>query len=157
MTDQESAEGEPKIIVDDDWKSQVQKEKESGGSADPSSPTIELPPGASSPSKDPEVQSSPAVDPSPVSSGSSDAVDDLPPASFEVHITMLFTQCMAALGQVPGEDGQPGQVSKPYAKLLIDTVEMLETKTAGNRTDDETKMLSEVLHAMRMAYVNTRA
>ena len=156
MSDNEPSDGEPKIIVDDDWKSQVQKEKESGGSTDAASAAIELPPGVSSVGGESEASETPPAAPES-SSGAIDGLDDLPPASFEVHITMLFTQCMAALGQVPGEDGKPGQVSKPYAKLLIDTVEMLETKTAGNRTDDETKMLSEGLHAMRMAYVNTRA
>ena len=42
------------------------------------------------------------------------------------------------------------------AKHHIDTLEMLQEKTSGNLTDEETKILSEALHALRMAYVNTR-
>ena len=131
MSDEETKkpDDEPKIIVDDDWKEQVEKEK--SGLDNP----VEV------------AESGSTTEP---------AMGEMPPASFDVHLSMLFTQCMAALGQVPDPSGQTSPVNKSYAKHFIDTVEMLGEKTKGNLTDDESKMVSEILHAMRMAYVGVK-
>jgi hypothetical protein len=112
-----------KIIVDDDWKSQVEKEKQMAA----------------------EKPLSPAEIPLP------------PEASFETLVTMLFTQGMAALGQLPGDDEQPMPVNKPFAKHFIDTIEMLGEKTKGNLSEQESAMLAEVLHALRMTFVSVKA
>lgn len=80
-----------------------------------------------------------------------------PPASFEVLISMLFTQAMGTLGQMPNPATGKAEVNKPFAKHYIDTLEMLGEKTDGNLNDDEAKMLGEALHALRMAYVSTKA
>lgn len=80
-----------------------------------------------------------------------------PPAGFETLVTMLFTQAMAALGQFPGPEGQVGEVNKPLAKYFIDTVDLLGEKTKGNLSEAESQILSQSLHAMRMAYVSTKA
>lgn len=80
-----------------------------------------------------------------------------PPAGFETLVTMLFTQALAALGQFPGPEGQVGEVNKPLAKYFIDTVDLLGEKTKGNLTETESQILSQSLHAMRMAYVSTKA
>ncbi len=117
----------PKIIVDDDWKSQVEKEKQ--------------------------------VDASSLDAGIS-GVDDSsatpPDASFETLVTMLFTQGMAALGQLPGGDSRPAPINKPFAKYFIDTIELLGEKTKGNVSDDESKMLGEVLHVLRLTFVSVK-
>jgi hypothetical protein len=80
-----------------------------------------------------------------------------PPAGFETLVTMLFTQAMAALGQFPGPEGQVGEVNKPLAKYFIDTVDLLGEKTQGNLSEAESQILAQSLHAMRMAYVSTKA
>jgi Domain of unknown function (DUF1844) len=82
--------------------------------------------------------------------------DQLPQASFEVHLSMLFSQCLAALGQIPDPSGKPAKPNKVYARHFIDTVDMLGEKTKGNLTTEEAKMHSEILHAMRMAYVSIK-
>ncbi len=79
-----------------------------------------------------------------------------PPASFDVLISMLFTQAMAMLGQMPDPASGEMMVNKPYAKHYIDTLDMLREKTQGNLSDDEKTMLSEALHALRMMYVNAK-
>lgn len=124
----ENQEEEPKIIVDSDWKEQVQKEREIAEDGDP-------------------------VD-APEVSGEPDATGP-PPASFTVLVSMLFSQAMVMLGQMPGPDGKP-EINKPFAKHTIDTLEVLEAKTAGNLDDDEKNVLSEALHVLRMAFVNTK-
>ena len=64
---------------------------------------------------------------------------------------------MALLGQMPDPGSGKTSINKPYAKHYIDTLDMLSEKTKGNLSDDEKKMLSEALHALRMMYVNVKA
>ena len=132
MTDDSKPDEEPKIVVDTDWKEQVAKEKEQP------EPVDELATAAAS-------------------SGRDDAeLPPPPPASFEVLISLLFTQAMGTLGHMPHPVSGEVEVNKPYAKHYIDTLEMLGEKTKGNLSDDESKMLSEALHALRMAYVSAK-
>ena len=149
------SEEDPKIVVDDDRKAQVEKEKamaadQSGGetAASPAEPTAE--PTADAVADRPD-------DGAGRSASDHDVIDRPPPATFETLVTMLFTQALAALGQLPGPDGQLGSVNKPFAKYFIDTLEMLGEKTKGNLSDDENKLISETLHAMRMAFVSVKA
>lgn len=85
-----------------------------------------------------------------------DSMPEPPPASFSVLVTMLFTQAMGMLGQMPDPNTGKTKVNKPFAKHYIDTLEMLESKTKGNLDDQEVAMLNEALHALRMMYVDTR-
>ncbi len=138
MTDSETPEPEePKIIIDDDWKEQVAKEKA----------------GATSDEPEPPADSKTAADTAAADIDSQPP----PPASFDVLVTMLFTQAMATLGHLPNPATGKSEINKPYAKHYIDTLEMLGEKTAGNLSDDETKMLADALHALRLAYVDAKA
>lgn len=138
----ESPENEPKIFVDEDWKSQVEREKQAP--AEPAAAEVaSTEPVATEPIPTEETQAGPATAP--------------PPASFETLVTMLFTQALAALGQIPGPDGKPGEINKSVAKYFIDTLDMLSEKTTGNLTPEESELLSETLHGMRMAYVSIKA
>lgn len=145
----ESQEDSPKIIVDDDWKEQVQKEKEAAAaSSEPSSADA---------TKEPVESTEPVTTAaSDTASGSEESLPDPPPASFEMLISMMFTQAMSMLGQIPDPTTGQVQVNKPYAKHYIDTLDMLSEKTKGNLSDDESKMLSEALHALRMAFVGAQ-
>lgn len=80
----------------------------------------------------------------------------VPPASFEVLVSMLFTQALGFLGEMPDPASGETEINKPFAKHTIDTLEMLSEKTAGNLSDDERRILSEALHALRMAFVATK-
>ncbi len=138
----------PKIIVDDDWKAQVEKEKQAAAAA---AKAAEAAGGTA-------TTEAPASEPTePTATGKTGGAETPPPATFEMLVTMLFTQAMAALGQLPGPDGKLGAVNKPFAKYFIDTLELLGEKTKGNLSDDESKMISEALHAMRMAFVSVKA
>ena len=110
---------EPKIIVDDDWKAQVEREKEEAQQAEPES-------------SQPEI----------------------PPASFEMLITTLSTQAIAAMGFIP--DPMTGQANQnmPMARHFVDTLGILEEKTKGNLTEDEQNLITESLHRLRMAFIN---
>jgi len=122
---------EKKIIVDEDWKSQVEKEKETQ-----------------------KQQGQPAAEDDSQPQGTAgEGEGQPPPASIDVLVSSLATQAMFGLGQIPDpETGQP--VLRPdFAKYHIDMLAVLEEKTQGNLTDEETKALSNVVHELRMAYV----
>lgn len=140
-------EPEPKIIVDSDWKEQVAREKEAAAKS-PAAEAAEAAEEKSGGSADDLVaKPAPAADEAPATP---------PPATFEILVSMLFTQAMSLLGQIPDPSGGPPNVNKPFAKHTIDTLDMLTEKTKGNLSQEEAQMLSEALHALRMAYVNTK-
>ena len=76
-----------------------------------------------------------------------------PPATFEFLVHTLFTQALMALGRVPNPiTGKPHR-NIDTARHFIDTLDMLEQKTAGNLTTDERRLLEEMQHQLRMMYV----
>lgn len=120
-----SAEQKSRIIVDEDWKSQVEREKEAL-----------------------RHQQSESGDPAA-------AKPSLPPASFGLLVSTLATQAMAAMGLLADpETGQP-MVERSLAKHFIDLLAVLEEKTQGNLSVEEQHQLREDLHQLRMIYVAT--
>ena len=153
MSDNENAgdetkqdETEPSINVDDNWKEQVALEQETAADIESASPDAD---------DESTVDSFAKVSVTGADPPETD-LPEPPPASFSVLISMLFTQAMAMLGQMPDPATGESKVNKPFAKHYIDTLEMLETKTKGNLDDQESAMLNEALHALRMMYVDTR-
>ncbi|MBB3209513.1 hypothetical protein FHS27_005353 [Rhodopirellula rubra] len=164
--EQESTEPSPKIIVDSDWKEQVAKEKQAAASeATDTAPAGDeqteaaATAGASKPESN-AAQSPVADAPSPETSATESPTGDggppLPTPSFEVLVSMLFTQAISALGQMPSPVDGETKVDKRMAKHTIDMLDMLTAKTEGNLSEHESKMLSEALHALRMTYVSVR-
>jgi hypothetical protein len=121
-----------KIIIDEDWKSQVEAERAEAAKA----------------------TSTPAA--TATTEGSSETSDPpMPPASFELLLTTLATEALVALGQVPHPVTGKTQVQRNQAKFLIDTVDLLRQKTAGNLTSSEQQVIDSLLHQMRLVFVAT--
>lgn len=138
---------EPKLIIDDDWKEQVQKEKEQlteEASANE----------ASSPSEgSEEMKASESSDAS--SDETSEQLPPPPPASFEILTSMLATQALIATGQVPNPaTGKPDK-QIAYARHYVDMLAMLEEKTKGNLSDEENAGLTQTLHQLRMLVLSS--
>lgn len=123
MTENENSNDEPKIIVDDDWKSQVEQEKKQ----------------ATQPQATPDEEES----------------MELPPASFMVLMSTLATQAMATMGLIPDPVTGKPSVNLPMAKHFIDLLAMLQEKTKGNLTDEESDHLRDGLHQLRMIFVSS--
>lgn len=138
-------ERKPKIIIDEDWKSQVQAEKEAAEKAR----TAPQPEDDASEATDetPQAKSEPASETDP----------PLPPASFPMLVQTLAMQAMASLGIFPDPIENKPVVRLNHAKHAIDSLGILEDKTKGNLTADETRLLSETLHQLRMAYVGAKS
>jgi uncharacterized protein DUF1844 len=121
-----------KIIIDEDWKSQVEAEREQAAK------------GKSAPA-------APAANEGP----SESADPPMPPASFEMLLTTLATEALMALGQVPHPITGKVEVKRNQAKFLIDTVDVLRQKTAGNLSNTEQQVIDSLLHQMRLVFVQT--
>lgn len=116
---------EKKIIIDEDWKSQVQAEREAAEQAK---------------SK-------------PTAGSAADDDPPMPPASLEMLLTTLATEAMMALGQIPNPVSGESTYRPQQAKYLIDTIELLQQKTKGNLTPAEEQAVENLLHQLRMVFV----
>ena len=147
MTNPEDS--EPKIIVDDDWKTQVQAEKAALKEQEA------LNQGEESDDDTGKVEASKAEASVTDDAGSDEGKrpQEFPPASFSMLITTLSAQAMTALGFFPDPSGTM-EPNRSMAKHFIDTLGVLEEKTAGNLDEEESSMLQETLHQLRMAYMN---
>jgi hypothetical protein len=122
---------EKKIIIDEDWKSQVQAEKEQA------------------------TKSKPAVAEG-ATTGQPDLGDvPMPPASLEMLLTTLATEALVALGQVPHPATGEAHVHRHQAQYLIDTIDVLRSKTKGNLTSAEQELIDSLLHQLRMVFIAT--
>jgi len=124
MTQEEK--DEKKIIVDEDWKQQAQKEKEILAAQEEAEKNK---------TREQKTRRGP-----------------LPPGNFAALVSMLVTQALFALGVIKVE-GQEKEPDLEMAKYNIDMLETLHEKTKGNLTEDEQKVLQNTLNEVRMAYV----
>ena len=77
----------------------------------------------------------------------------MPEANFTTFILSLNSSALVHLGQ--HADPATGGTAKnlPVAKQTIDVLAMLEEKTQGNLTDEERRLLTNVLYELRLLYV----
>lgn len=114
---------QPKIIVDDDWKSAARAEKEKLAQSE-------------------AAKAKAGSDP--------DAMPDQP--SFEHLVTMLTSQALMYLGQIPDQSGR-GVIALDIAKMQIDLLGVIEEKTKGNLSPEETELLTGTLGELRSIFV----
>jgi len=97
----------------------------------------------------------PARGPEPRGNGADSAA---PPITFSSFVIGLATQALMYLGAVPDPRGGPaGETVTPNpieAAAIISVIEMLAAKTEGNLTEDEAKLVEEVLFELRTRYVS---
>jgi hypothetical protein len=140
MSDQPES-GEKKIIVDEDWKSQVEREKEELASAGDSA-------GDSAEGESKVAHT--AAGGAPADAGPE---PELPPASLAFLVSTMAAQAMAAMGQLPDPISGKPEIRLKFAKHHIDMLAVLEEKTQGNASTEEAQMLKDAVHQLRMMYV----
>jgi hypothetical protein len=124
----ETKEPEKKLYIDEDWKSQVEAEKEAARHAqEPPKP----------------------AEPGP----SARALPPLPPASLTFLVSTLYLQGAIAMGLVPNPVTKKPGLQLDQARHTIDMLTMLQQKTEGNRTPDESDELEGALHELRLTFV----
>ena len=74
-------------------------------------------------------------------------------ANFLSMVNLLAMQAVVALGGMQTPDGQRMQPDPQAARIYIDLLGILDQKTKGNLTDDESKILTQTLGELRMMFV----
>lgn len=127
MTDEASPGGDgPRLHIDSDWKAQAQAEKERLA----------------------EREAARGASPA-----GGEAGGELPPADFRTLVATLASQAMMGLGAYG--DPQTGRVVIDVvgAQFAIDLLGVLEEKTKGNLSTEESAELTEVLAHLRARFV----
>ncbi|MHC4062809.1 MAG: DUF1844 domain-containing protein, partial [Planctomycetota bacterium] len=125
--DQKQEKEEKKIIIDEDWKQQAQKEKE----------VLAAKEEAEKKEAEPQRQ----------------ARGPMPKGDFAGLVSMLVTQALFSLGLLQVEGQEKKEPDLELAKYNIDMLEALEEKTKGNLTEAEEAVLQNMLDQVRMGYV----
>ena len=120
------ADEKKKVIIDEDWKAQAQKEKEALKEQE-------------------KLEHEKKEQPQP----------QMPEANFSGLVSMLATQAFYALGLIRPEGDEDKKVEPDWAvaKFNIDMLAMLEEKCKGNLTDEEVGLLKSTLDQLRMLFV----
>ena len=115
---------EKKIIIDEGWKKEAQKEKKVLASKEEAG-------------KEPDRKG---------------RGGPLPKGNFAALISMLVTQALFAMGALKLE-GPEREPDLEMARYHIDMLETLVEKTKGNLSNEEKKVLENTLYEVQMAYV----
>lgn len=115
----------PKLIVDDDWKSEAKREKEKlSAKAEPAEAEA---------SADPRNR----------------------PIEFTDLVRTFASQAAVYLGLIPEPQSQQRIYAPEMAKLNIDFLSILEDKTKGNLSDTEKDELAQTVVELRALFVET--
>lgn len=76
--------------------------------------------------------------------------------NFKIFISSLSMQAMIALGRLENPIDKEAKKNLDQARYLIDTLEIIEKKTANNLDGEEKKLLEESLFSLRMAYIEEK-
>lgn len=120
------ADEQPRIIVDSDWKSSAQAEKEKLAAQEQASGG---------------------------KSGRSGGPQGMPPADFRTLVGSLGTQALMYMGGIADPETGRAIVALDYARHYIDLLGVLEEKTKGNLDEDESADITEVLAELRARFV----
>lgn len=74
--------------------------------------------------------------------------------SFNSFIMSLATQALMLLGEVPAPPGTDLEPDLPAAKQTIDVLDMLGKKTKGNLDPSEERLLTDVIHNLKLSFVS---
>ncbi len=118
--------------VDESWKDQATEEKDK--------------------LSDGVVQQTEAPKPSETPAGDAEQAHEVE-INFLNYVTSLGFQAMIFMGEIPNPVTNQVEKNLAQAKFLIDTLNMLKEKTAGNLTDQEKNLLESSIYELQMRYV----
>ncbi len=119
----------------------------------------EAPPGpVPSPESPPMAEDALPLEPPPPESPAGQAGEAEPAEGpglkgFETLLAILQGNALAAMGLHPQTGERVGGADPRNAKLMVDLIGVMKDKMAGNLTEDEGKLISQVLSDLQMIYV----
>ena len=126
----ESDEQKPKIIIDSDWKEQAQKEREKLAE-----------------------QEAQAEQSAQGAAGGQGQQGELPPPNMQGLVSMLASQAIMYMGGVADRESGRAVFDPEVSAYMIDLLGVLEEKTRGNLTEEESTELQQLLNELRSRYV----
>ena len=79
-----------------------------------------------------------------------------PEISFSTFILSLNSSALVHLGLESDPSTGERTSNLPLAKQTIDILGMLEEKTSGNLSDDERRLLTNIVYELRLMYVKQK-
>jgi len=116
----------PQFRVDEQWKKSVAQDRERA-------------------TQDKKAESAPAQE---------EPAGKYPEPDFRVLLAGLYSQTLMALGEMEHPVTKKRAADMREAQYLVDTIDMLRTKTKGNLSPEEESYVNGLLHDLRMRYVN---
>ncbi|MBW1853964.1 MAG: DUF1844 domain-containing protein [Thermodesulfobacteriota bacterium] len=77
----------------------------------------------------------------------------LPEINFSSFVLSLSSSALLHFGQIPDPLTKKKERNLPLAKQTIDILGILQEKTKGNLTKDEEQLIENLLHDLRLKYV----
>ena len=130
MAKDEKNEETPKIIVDEDWKAEAQKEKEILVAQEEAEKAVD----------EKEEQKKRTRGP-------------MPTGNFAALVSTLATQAVYSMGLMPVEGQQQPEPDLEIARFNIDMLATVEEKSKGNLSEEEERVIKSTLNELRMTYV----
>lgn len=81
------------------------------------------------------------------------STDRHPEMSFETFVLSIGTAALVSLGEVDNPSTGKREKNLPAAKQHIDILEILSNKTKGNLSENEGRLLQQILYEVRLKYV----
>jgi hypothetical protein len=82
---------------------------------------------------------------------------DEEPVAFNSFIMSLATQTLVQMGEMPAPKGMEIPIDIDAARQTIDIIAMLQRRTRGNLAPEEVRFLEEVLHSLRVSFINRKS
>ncbi|MBN2138164.1 MAG: DUF1844 domain-containing protein [Sedimentisphaerales bacterium] len=123
-------EEEKKIIVDEDWKTEAQREKEILAAQEQAEKAAEAKAEQKKRDRGP-----------------------IPPGNFAALVSTLATQAVYSMGLMPVPGQENPEPDLEIARFNIDMLATLREKSKGNLTEEEEKVLKNTLSELQMTFV----
>lgn len=143
---------QPKIIIDNDWKSQAQAEKERLAAAEREKAAKEK--------EKARASTTPGMLGAGAAAGAPGAEDELGEgggepleANFKALLGTLITNALMYMGAFPDPQTGRAVVAPEYAKFHIDLIAVLQEKTKNNLSKEEQEQVDQSLNELRMQFV----
>lgn len=135
--------------VDEEWKEQVEREKAQFAKQDPAQrkPAPSAPRAAEAAAPSAARHAAPEA-PAPEETGEGES-------EFQSFVSTLGLQAYMALGEIADPSGRIS-VNLEQARYLIEVLLLLEKKTKGNLTQQESTMLQSLLYELRVKFVEKK-
>ena len=79
--------------------------------------------------------------------------DTRPPIDFPSYVLSCYTQGLVLLGETPNPYTNQKEEDVEAVRNIIDILSMIEQKTKGNLSSEESQLLESVLYELRMKFM----